>query len=234
MNTTNCPFAAQLDMLPPEAYGPLITIKTTTRGGVGADYLIHRGLLFHHSGDFQRVFNDPTWTGEEVEEDGQEVCELYGEDPEMFDLVQTWLYTRRLCDFAEDRYKTLCGIYVLAESLNMPAVKNAVIDACITSVDASSFFRIDLTRKVYDSTSENDSFRKLITQGFAKVGGLKLLEEDPDFFDSFHDVPILVDLCLYLVTESADISALTTQTGSFGWGNMNRCQFHVHEIIEDN
>ena len=219
-------------------FDPLIDIQVgqdDVRGNTAKHYKIHKGLLCHFSGYFAGAFRSDVW-----EEAKNQTFRLLDDEPEVFDAVYRWLYTRQFCDSTWDWHKHLmslldiCKVYVFADKRLMPAIKNAAIDAFIDAKirpqTRNEPFVDELISYVYENTSKNSGLRNLLLA--MSIAWIEL----KDLAKSEFSVPksFLIDIISTLdhrafpveasvLSGRGDLEAMTKQ-----WRNISPCAFHDH------
>ncbi|KAF2427286.1 hypothetical protein EJ08DRAFT_362956 [Tothia fuscella] len=118
-------------------YGQAAIIRV---GAEERDYLLHKGLLSHHSRYFKNRFSS-RWP-----QDDTAIINVPDDDAEAFDIFFSWLYTHspyitsprynfhaNTPDDVEKLYRVLAKAYILADMLQIPGLKNAITDRYITT-----------------------------------------------------------------------------------------------------
>lgn len=146
------------------------TIVTVLVGPDEKSYSLHKGLLCKHSSYFRAAL-----TGSFVEATTQTV-RLDEEDPAIFDLFVTWLYTQ--CIIPNDMsskdvdWQILAEQYVFAERRSSPSFKNAIIDTlAVKALDTKQFLpQYGTIKWIWDNTGDGASLRRFMVDYFAHVG----------------------------------------------------------------
>lgn len=141
-------------------------------GPAEKSYSLHKGLLCKYSDYFRAAL-----TGSFAEAATQTV-RLDEEDPAIFDLFVTWLYTQRI--IPEDMtskdvdWKILAEQYVFADRRSSPSFKNAIIDALATkALDKEQFLpQYGTIKWIWDNTADKASLRRFMVDYFAHVADL--------------------------------------------------------------
>ena len=116
--------------LPKLTYNPSSLYKDYVYVDVGRSkqrFSVHKGLVCHRSKFFDAAFNGS------FSEASTGIVTLTEEDPEIFDIVHTWLYTNQLTQ-SKDGQDVECSfeqcrdVFVLADRLVMPLLCNMAID----------------------------------------------------------------------------------------------------------
>ena len=93
---------------------------------------------------------------------------LTEEDPDLFDIVHTWLYTNQLTQSKDGQdivcsYSQIWDLFVLADKLDMPSLCNMAIDILKDAfLQTKRIPRTSIVIKTYAITSEFSNLRKLL------------------------------------------------------------------------
>ncbi|KAI4224427.1 MAG: hypothetical protein LQ349_007245 [Xanthoria aureola] len=191
---------------------PTVTLK------VGPDLLpfhVHQNLLCKHSPFFAAAFN-----GSFKESAGS--MELREDDPEAFDRFLQWLYRR---DFTispigdkqctSSRYQELVRVYILADKLDVPLLKNRVMVSLFDTVTLpNGNFRWQPSlncrfrprsrevKLVYTNTVKGSPIRNFMAAYYAWYRPVAKYEEE-HFWDHNSDIPdFLNDVSINLARRS--------------------------------
>lgn len=123
-------------------------------------FSVHKGLICHRSKFFNAAFNSS------FSEALNGIVELTEEEPEIFDIAHSWLYTNELT-WSEGGKDVPCScmqltdLFVLADKLDMPLLCNKAIDTLKSKfLKAACTPRVTLIDIAYTKTPENSPLRK--------------------------------------------------------------------------
>ncbi|KAI9658960.1 MAG: hypothetical protein M1821_001920 [Bathelium mastoideum] len=207
--------------------GPFVTINVGPSEEVEKEkrssFFVYEKHLTHHSTFFRKALSGP-WT-----ESISRVIELPEDEPKVFQLFVQWLYTEDYAHYSdcaapkEYHYK----LYVFADKLQVPALKNCVIDNLINDQflqDLIPFHEPDI-RFVYKHTTEGSKLRLLTCAGFLSDMGSE--NEKELFLDSPPRVRARKVPDFYLQLFRMSLASNMWKPG-VDLRKM-RCHFHEHE-----
>ena len=122
---------------------------------------VHKGIICHKSKFFNAAFNSS------FSEAVNGIVELVEEEPEIFDIAHSWLYTNELTrsEGGEDvpcLKIQLADLFVLADKLDMPLLCNKAIDVLkSTFLETNVVPGVPLIEIAYTKTPKNSPLRKL-------------------------------------------------------------------------
>ena len=160
------------------------------------DYAIHESLIKPVSEFVCLALN------EEWKEAKERLIPLPEDDPEVFELLQAWLYNEtipsmNLQDGVKDaaEYKMLVQAYILGDKLGITDFKDAIIDSIILKLRHTARFDARLGNLVYENTPDRSPLRKLWQDVYVFAGHPSWLDED--WLGEFMDAEFAVDLSKY-------------------------------------
>ncbi|THW56372.1 hypothetical protein D6D20_08756 [Aureobasidium pullulans] len=139
-----------------EHYNGIVTVVV---GSKKKSYSLHKGLLCFYSDYFRAAFNGSF----KEATDGK--IELMEVEPEVFDIFQVWLYSRRL-QTSEDSfpsYTTLAQLWVFGDKHQIPLLQNEVMDG-IFAKEAKLVFHTKLVNLAYEQTPVGSPLRKAVIE----------------------------------------------------------------------
>lgn len=119
----------------------------------------HRGILCQYSSYFRAALSGCFKEAEEG------VVILPADDPVLYKIFVTWLYSRRLRKDHKDGEDTPCQpedlakLYVFGDARGIPALKNDVIDSFVTERHT---IHKEVIPYIYDNTPEGSPLRRLM------------------------------------------------------------------------
>ncbi|KAK4891882.1 hypothetical protein LTR27_009581 [Elasticomyces elasticus] len=107
---------------------------------------------------------------------------LSEDEPAVFHVYQTWLYTRRIDTGSPDEsfYERLIKCYILGEKLLDTTFKDAIMDHILDRISSSQLFQSHLSSLVYKGTPEGSPLRRLMCELFAWCGTSTWFDEGAD------------------------------------------------------
>jgi hypothetical protein len=160
------------------------------------DYAIHESLIKPVS-EFVSLALDKDW-----KEAKERLIPLPDDDPEVFELLQTWLYNNTIpsmnpVDGVKDaaEYKMLVAAYILGDKFGITDFKDAIIDSMILKLRHTARFDARLGNMVYDNTPERSPLRKLWQDVYVFAGNPSWLDED--WLGDFVHAEFTLDLSKY-------------------------------------
>lgn len=200
-----------------EAYNEIVTIivgKHTTK-----TYSVHKGVLVFYSGYFAKALE-----GRFREAKDKEV-KLPDAEPEVFDLVQNWLYSHSIYHHnvieAGKRMQMAPKIWFFADAHDIPALQNAATDFIHSTTLSKWVVPVESLPYIYENTMVSAHLRKFAIEVIAHTCTATNL--------------LTPDLIKYFVQEAAcDILKIVCSTNHKQKGKedvrkWNLCKYHVHE-----
>ncbi|KAI9705320.1 MAG: hypothetical protein M1820_005150 [Bogoriella megaspora] len=194
-------------------------------------FTIPSGLLTHSSRYFLAALRN-NWR----EAEAQSVA-LPEDSPTIFEIYDTWLYTRRLFDPEPftSRYMViltwdeLVASYAFAQMRGCMGFGNAVIDACITKMTTEAGYPFYIVRFVYRNTEKGCGLRRLLADAAVATIGEAMVQKIAASGDSEkYPWEYVVDL----------LSAFAPSgPRKLKWADLegiDRCQYHEHPNLDKN
>ncbi|KAL9072955.1 MAG: hypothetical protein Q9157_004906 [Trypethelium eluteriae] len=143
--------------------GPMIAIKVGSPEGSNVEtFWVHERVICFYSPFFDRRCHD-----DDQNESGDRIVELHDGDPDVFALFVQRIYTGN-CAYGSDHApavdaEKLIALYAFADMVEVPALKDEVIDKMIDLL-VNGWFHIyrEQVRMVYQNTAEGSGLRKLV------------------------------------------------------------------------
>ncbi|KJX96133.1 hypothetical protein TI39_contig804g00009 [Zymoseptoria brevis] len=148
-------------MAPPSVPGPKPTIAMYNEivnivvGGEGATktFPLHKGILCHYSGYFDKALN-----GTFMEARNKEII-LSEEEVDVFEDFVVWLYSRATPD-GKKSYEKLSHLWAFADRRDVPLLMNQSLDAFRDEVVSHWTNPASSIRFIYANTTENSGLRR--------------------------------------------------------------------------
>lgn len=106
----------------------------------------------------------------------EQVLELPDEDAAMFRHFELWVYTGDVLATGESdadiSWDSLVGLYIFGEIRGIPNLQNAAIDALIDKQSSQNAIPTRFLPRVYDSTPEDSSLRRLFVDWVACLAAM--------------------------------------------------------------
>ena len=189
------------------------------------EFAIHENLIAPVS-EFVRLALGKDW-----KEAKERTIPLPDDEPEVFELLQNWLYTKKipsmhLSDGAKDagEYKTLVHAYILGDKFGIVDFKDAIIDSIILKLRFTGRFDPRLGNFVYDNTMERSPLRRLWQDIYVWAGNPGWLDEAQ--LGDFIHAEFTLDLSRYQMKmiRGEGPASPPYEDGSLGPG----CLYHEH------
>ena len=142
------------------------------------DFAIHENLITSTS-EFVALALGKDW-----KEAKDRMIPLPDDNPEVFELLQDWLYSRTITskntthsEKDASEYKLLVSAYILGDKFGIVDFKDAVIDCIIVKLRFTGRFDPRLTNLVYDNTTEKSPLRRLWQEVYFWAGSPSWLDE---------------------------------------------------------
>ncbi|THX79949.1 hypothetical protein D6D05_04734 [Aureobasidium pullulans] len=144
-------------------------IVTVVVGSKKKSHSLHKDLLCFYSDYFRAAFNGSF----KEATDGK--IELMDVEPEVFDIFQVWLYSRRvqasqkpvLC------YMTLAQLWVFGDKYQIPLLQNEVMDEIFARRARLKVFHTPLVKLAYEQTPVGSPLRKAVIEIVGHTMGLQ-------------------------------------------------------------
>ncbi|KAL2027397.1 hypothetical protein VTO58DRAFT_111488 [Aureobasidium pullulans] len=151
-----------------EHYNGIVTVVV---GSKKKSYSLHKGLLCFYSDYFRAAFNGSF----KEATDGK--IELMDVEPEVFDIFQVWLYSRRLQAPADSvlYFSTLGQLWVFGDKHQIPLLQNEVMDEIFAKEAKLKVFHTKLVNLAYEHTPVGSPLRKAVIE---IIGHSMRLQED--------------------------------------------------------
>jgi len=195
-----------------------VTVVVT--GSKKKSYSLHKGLLCFYSDYFRAAFNGSF----KEATDGK--IELMDVEPEVFDIFQVWLYSRRLQASQKPAlfYMTLAQLWVFGDKHQIPLLQNEVMDEIFARRAKLSVFHTPLVKLAYEQTPVGSPLRKAVIE---MVGHRMRLQEHGGAFQlscqSDWSVESLIDL-VHVLDKIRKENKLVFPAMPV----RDKCFFHVH------
>ncbi|MCJ1484693.1 hypothetical protein MMC06_004866 [Schaereria dolodes] len=128
---------------------------------------IHRGLLCEYSAYFRAALRG------NFQEATEGVVRLPGVMTEIFHLVNGWLYTQQIADEPDEEDphydQKLAFVYICADRLDMPKLRNDAIDALIRRVERNECLEMGVIGLAYTWTPVSSPLRMLVVDMMAHL-----------------------------------------------------------------
>lgn len=205
----------------------LVTIRVVQADGKTKDFPAIRPLLRWHSLYFRDALD------EKFLEDDSRVLTLKS-DIKPFASLMHWCYTRKIADFEDvaPPFLDLCKIWVLAESLNMPAAMNATIDALYEVLPSNSHINSNVMLYVVSNTRKHGSFlRDLIRHWIQCISERHMV-------NLLKDALYMTNLMVFYLEARTEIWNYLSSDDQLDverkdlhawWARSDRCKFHEHD-----
>ncbi|MCJ1246072.1 hypothetical protein MMC30_003276 [Trapelia coarctata] len=189
---------------------------------------VHEGLLVRKSSFFRAALMG------QFKEAVEGTVVLESDDPRVFEVFTSWLYTRKLCYTYQDilthcNSHRLTELYVFGDRYDIPMLRNDAIDALVENWKVRSDMPFSSFRRVYDATPPNNPLRRLLVDMVALDS--KIASSVVPHRDSY-PVEMLLDI---LVVSGEKIHALrkgAAMVGCLRWypTKASICSsYHKHE-----
>ncbi|THY91796.1 hypothetical protein D6C89_05552 [Aureobasidium pullulans] len=205
-----------------EHYNGIVTVVV---GSKKKSYSLHKGLLCFYSDYFRAAFNGSF----KEATDGK--IELMDVEPEVFDIFQVWLYSRRLQAPADSvlYFTRLAQLWVFGDKHQVPLLQNEVMDDIFAKRAQLKVFYPELVKLAYEQTPVGSPLRKAVIE---IVGHCMKLQEESDSAlqlscQPHWSVESLVDLVRVLDTIRKENKVVFASMPV-----RDKCFFHVHGIDE--
>ncbi|KAK7550576.1 hypothetical protein IWX49DRAFT_345182 [Phyllosticta citricarpa] len=219
-NHKTCPYAEVLYAHPPyKQFGDMINVLV---GPEKTEFKVHTGLISHHSSWFRSACEG---AGPDDEDGTTKTIKLPDDDPEVFEAVLTWMYTRKFSeklDASQLKSRFLYRIYIFADKRGVPALKVRVIDALF---DKNGSLHYDSINHVYENTRRGSGLRRFLVHAVMYKHGIKNLVDRKGEDEILKVLPaeFLLD---YSVKSEGLIEDPTWAT--LEWSDFDRCDYHEH------
>ena len=128
-------------------------------------FKLHKKILCDVAPYFEAAFEGG------FKEATEQVLELLDEDAAMFEHFELWVYTGDVLakgeSVADIFWDSLVGLYIFGEVRGIPDLQNEAIDVLINKESSIKKIPISLLPRVYDSTPEDSSLRRLFVDWVA-------------------------------------------------------------------
>lgn len=196
-----------------------VKVGANVTGAKMRDFGVHGGLLCQRSKFFDSALN-----GSSVESSCG-IVELPLIDPDVFEIVNCWLYTNKLTE-AEKGKDVECSllytveVYIFGQEYGMPMLCNNAIDRLIRHFNEQGNLMTPFLPVVYQRTPANSPLRKLVIACYIRWDGdLTALLNDHSY--TILQCPeFLMDLSKVLA--SRRVKPLPSNV------ILNMCQYHQH------
>jgi len=219
-------------IIPSSEYGPVITVRV---GAKLKEFRVHKGLLCHRSLYFKNAFN-----GKWAESD-KNSTDLPDDDPVAFGAFFNWLYMRRLLnedkeikDMNNADMAKACKIYVLGDRLHIPALKDAAIDAIIsTFAEKWKLPYYSSVEYAFKRTSKHERLRRLLIVMFTQSAG----NETQSWTKKIQNLDFWSDITTALFALRRSKPGDGGPLGKWGslskddWKKVDRCLYYDHADI---
>ncbi|KAK8164022.1 hypothetical protein IWX90DRAFT_435785 [Phyllosticta citrichinensis] len=219
-NHRMCPYAEVLYAHPPyKQFGDMIKVVV---GPDMVEFKVHTGLISHHSSWFRSACEG---TGSRDADGTTHTIRLPEDDPEVFEAVLTWVYTRKFSeklDAFQLKSRFLYKIYIFADKRGVPALKVRVIDALF---DKNGSLHYDSIKYVYENTRRGSGLRKFLVHAVMYKHGIRNL------VDRRGEDEILAVLPAGFLLEYSLISEALVEDPTWAtleWSDFDRCDYHEH------
>lgn len=171
-------------------------------------FYVHRDLICNESSVFKAAFS-----GEFKEASNQSIG-LEDHDVEAVERMVQWLYSRQyeLVEWSSEdgkstastRYWQLAKLNTLADKYNIIELSNDIIDQLYILHSKKFGPQLDIATYVYDNTTENSAFRKLIIAWYAWEIDMKWYQND-SVRKSLLEIPqMAVDIAIAFGIKASD------------------------------
>lgn len=194
---------------------------TVVVGSKKKSYSLHKGLLCFYSDYFRAAFNGSF----KEATDGK--IELMDVEPEVFDIFQVWLYSRRLQAPTDSvlYFSTLAQLWVFGDKHQIPLLQNEAMDEIFARHAKLNHFQTKLVKLAYEQTPVGSPLRKAAIEIIGY--NIKLQEESDSAFQlscqSNWSVESLIDLVRVL-----DKIRKENKVVFPAMPKRDKCFFHVH------
>lgn len=154
---------------------------------------------------------------------------LPDDEPEVFNLLQNWLYTRSIpCSSTqnpdqETEYRVLVQAYILGDKFGITDFKDAVIDSIIFTLRTTGRFDPRLANLVYENTMEHSPLRRLWQDIYVWAGSPGWLNEEQ--LGEYINAEFTLDLSRYQMRMIRNEGTMSPPYEDAGMGG---CAYHEH------
>lgn len=190
------------------------------------DFNVHKDVLCEQSSLF-RAATKPEWSGE-----GRRVVKLPDEKPKMFSTYLQWIYTGQVVDHGEPESEEevlscLLPLYILADKLGTPKLKNDCIDLIRELlVRKNAIFGSADTEIAFDNTPTTSSLRKLVVDTWVYTRPRDDLLETAYLEECPHEFVCAVMQGLYY---AAKRNAFSLDRHQIPEEKKAKCYYHEHD-----